>query len=197
MSQDEALQNRAEAVISEASRLHAGLGDRIGDLINIARVVTDALSSGNKVLLMGNGGSAAEAQHIATEFVCRVRRDRKPLPAIALTTDTSLLTAVSNDYSFEDVFVRQVEALCNAGDVVVGLSGSGNSENVVRALVKARELGATTVACTGRAPNRMIEAAELGIAIPTDETARAQEVQLTAWHLICELVDDLVLGSDL
>ena len=145
---------------------------------------------------MGNGGSASEAQHIAAEFVGRMRRERKALSALALTTDTSILTAVANDWDFDQIFARQIEALCSSGDVVIGLSGSGNSSNLLNGLEAARAKGAMTIVCTGTPPNQMIEMADLAIAFPTKNTARAQEMHLLMWHTICEMVDDTLIGNN-
>lgn len=145
---------------------------------------------------MGNGGSASEAQHIAAEFVGRMRRQRKALSALALTTDTSILTAVANDWDFDQIFARQIEALCSTGDVVVGLSGSGNSSNLVEGLKAASKNGAQTIACTAAPPNKMIDVAGLHIAFPTKNTARAQEMHLLMWHTICEMVDDTLIGNN-
>lgn len=162
----------------------------------IANCVSDALTAGNTIFFMGNGGAAAEAQHIAAEFVGRMRRQRKALSALALTTDTSILTAVANDWDFDQIFARQIEALCSTGDVVVGLSGSGNSSNLVEGLKAASKNGAQTIACTAAPPNKMIDVAGLHIAFPTKNTARAQEMHLLMWHTICEMVDDTLIGNN-
>ena len=165
------------------------LASKLGELTKISGAFVDALRSKKKVLLCGNGGSAADAQHVAAELVGRFAVNRQPWPAIALTTDTSVLTAVGNDFGFEEVFSRQVRALTNPGDVVVGISTSGGSENVRRALAAADELGAVTVAFTGARGGEVLAAAELGFAAPSNCTARIQELHLTAWHGVCELVE--------
>ena len=162
----------------------------------MADCVSDALTAGNTIFFMGNGGLAAEAQHIAAEFVGRMRRERTALSALALTTDASILTAISNDWDFDQVYSRQIEALCSTGDVVVGLSGSGNSSNLVNGLKAALEKGAVTIACTGTPPNQMIEIADLAMAFPTKNTARTQEMHLLMWHAICEMVDDIRIGNN-
>ncbi len=151
--------------------------------------VVGSLERGGKVVWLGNGGSAADAQHMAAELVVRYVRNRRPLASIALTTDTSILTAHPNDFEFETVFERQVRALVRPEDVVVGLSTSGNSENVVRALVAASELGATTVALTGQAPNRLSRLAQITLAVPSTETARVQEAHTFLSHVLCEALD--------
>lgn len=148
-----------------------------------------ALEAGNKVCFFGNGGSAADAQHFAAELVVRFTRNRKGLPSLAFTTDSSVLTACANDFGFESVFARQVEALCVPGDVVVGISTSGNSPNVVRGLEMARASGITTFAFTGAGGGRCGEVADHLLAVPSEVTARVQECHLIAGHLLCDLVE--------
>ena len=155
----------------------------------IAAAASSALRAGNHILLMGNGGSAADAQHIAAEIVGRFLGERRGLPAIALTTDTSALTAIANDYGYERIFARQVEAHCRPGDVVIGISTSGGSANVVAGLAQARELGAITVGLTGAKPGRVGELSDHIVAIDHPDTARVQEAHITAGHLICALID--------
>ncbi|MDQ7038922.1 MAG: D-sedoheptulose 7-phosphate isomerase [Aquificota bacterium] len=161
-------------------------------ILEVAGIMATAIKEGNKILLFGNGGSAADAQHIAAEIVGRFRRERRALPAIALTTDTSILTAVGNDYGFETVFERQVEALCLPGDVAIGITTSGNSENVVRGLKKAHDLGATTVAFTGRNGGKVAQIAHYAFVVPSYETPRIQECHITLGHVLCELIDEMV-----
>ena len=151
--------------------------------------IVQCYESGGKVLVMGNGGSAADAQHFVAELVGRYVRERPALPAIALTTDTSILTAVANDYGYNDVFRRQVEAHAKPGDVVVGISTSGNSENVCRALEAARALGATTIALGGGDGGRMKTLADLSLIVPVKETARIQEAHITIIHVVCDIVE--------
>jgi len=161
-------------------------------ILHVGQIIAQALKEGNKLLLFGNGGSAADAQHIAAEIVGRFKRERRALPAIALTTDTSILTAVGNDYGFEAVFERQVSALCMPGDVVIGITTSGNSPNVVRGLAKAHDLGATTVAFTGRDGGKVVEIAHFSFVVPSYDTARIQECHITLGHVLCEIVDRLL-----
>lgn len=149
----------------------------------------EALRSGHKVCFFGNGGSAADSQHLATEFVVRFTRNRRGIPSLAFTTDTSVLTACANDFGFETVFARQVEALCSPGDIVVGISTSGGSANVVRALEFAKEAGITSFAFTGEKGGRCGEVADLLLSVPSAVTARVQECHLIAGHLICDLVE--------
>ncbi|WPM32859.1 D-sedoheptulose 7-phosphate isomerase [Hydrogenobacter sp. T-2] len=161
-------------------------------IVEVGQIIARALKDGNKVLLFGNGGSAADAQHIAGEIVGRFKRERRALPAIALTTDTSILTAVGNDYGFERVFERQVEALCMPGDIAVGISTSGNSPNVVRGLMKAHDLGATTIAFTGRDGGKLVDIAHYSFVVPSYDTARIQECHITLGHVLCEIIDRLL-----
>jgi D-sedoheptulose 7-phosphate isomerase len=147
------------------------------------------LKSGGKILLFGNGGSAADAQHLAAEFVNRLMVERPPLAALALTTDTSILTAVANDYDFLQVFAKQVRALGRPGDLALGLSTSGDSPNVVEGLQAARGLGLKTLALSGRDGGPVAAAAELALIVPSWNTPRIQEVQITIGHVLCDLVD--------
>lgn len=155
----------------------------------VGQVMRACLQRGNKILLMGNGGSAADSQHIAAEIVGRYKRERRGLPAIALTTDTSILTAVGNDYGFEFVFSRQVEALCDAQDVVVGISTSGNSANVVKAIEVAKEAGAITVLLSGHTGGKLAAMCDYSLIMPGTETARIQEAHLFVAHSLCEIMD--------
>ena len=161
-------------------------------IIEVGSIMATAVREGNKIILFGNGGSAADAQHIAAEIVGRFKKERNALPAIALTTDTSILTAVGNDYGFETIFERQVEALCLPGDVAIGITTSGNSENVIRGLRKAHDLGATTVAFTGRNGGKVVEIAHYSFIVPSYETPRIQECHITLGHVLCEIIDELV-----
>jgi len=155
----------------------------------IATRCIESLRSGGKVCFFGNGGSAADAQHFAAEFVVRFTRNRRALPSIAFTTDTSILTACGNDFGYEAIFARQVEGLCQPGDVVVGISTSGTSSNVARGLEAAREMGVTTVAFTGSDPRRCGELADHVLSAPSDVTARIQECHLLGGHIVCDLVE--------
>lgn len=158
-------------------------------LERIAQEIAQALLRGNKVLWCGNGGSAADSQHLAAELVGRFRRERRAMPSIALTTDTSILTAIGNDYGYEQVFRRQVEALCVEGDVLVGLSTSGNSRNVCLALEAARSLGAFTVAFTGAGGGAMKHVADLALCVASKDTARIQEGHILCGHMLCDWVE--------
>ncbi len=165
--------------------------DRIAGIV---RVICTALESGNKILIYGNGGSAADAQHLAAELVGRFARERRPLAAIALTTDTSILTSVGNDYGFEQVFVRQVRALGRRGDVSIAISTSGNSPNVCAASAAAREMGLVTVGLTGADGGKLAASVAHPLVVPCRTTARIQEVHIMIGHILCELVDETMKG---
>lgn len=156
---------------------------------NACELITACLKRGNKVLLFGNGGSAGDAQHIAAEFTGRFVKERKSLPAIALTTDTSAITAIANDYGFERIFERQVEGLANSGDVLIGISTSGNSMNVIKALETGKSMGCNTIGLSGRDGGIMNDSCELNIVIPSNVTARIQEMHILIGHIICNAVD--------
>lgn len=152
-------------------------------------LLVETLGRGSKLLVMGNGGSAADAQHFAAEIVGRFKLERRALPAIALTTDSSILTAVGNDYGFDNVFRRQVEALVTPGDVVFGISTSGSSKNVHAALLLAAELGCQTVGLLGRDGGSIKEIVDIALVVPSDDTPRIQEGHITLIHIICDLVE--------
>ncbi len=154
-----------------------------------------ALGGSGKVLLFGNGGSAADSQHIAAELMGRFARERRALPAIALTVNTSNLTAISNDYSYEEVFARQIEALGRPGDVAVGISTSGNSPNVVKALERAKAAGLVTQALTGQRGGKCAEVADLALRAPSNDTPRIQELHITVGHIVCDLVEEALFGG--
>ena len=159
--------------------------------------MTAAFKAGNKILSCGNGGSAADAQHFSAELVCRFERERPGLPAVALTTDTSALTAISNDYDYDEVFAKQVNALGQAGDVLLAISTSGNSANVIRAIQTAHEKGLTVVALTGRDGGNitsLLQERDVEIRVPSDSTARIQEVHLLTIHCLCHQIDEVLFG---
>ncbi len=158
-------------------------------LEKVATRLTRALLEGNKILLCGNGGSAADAQHLAAELVGRFRRDRPGLAAVALSADAAVLTGIANDFGFHEVYARQVEAVCSPGDVFVGISTSGNSRNVYIALLRARELGAFTVAITGEHGGRLGGAADIWVRIPSHDTARIQEAYMLCGHMLCDWIE--------
>jgi D-sedoheptulose 7-phosphate isomerase len=162
-----------------------------GDIETACEMITSAIKSGNKVLLAGNGGSAADAQHIAAELSGRFVKDRKALPGIALTTDTSALTSIANDYGYEHVFSRQVEALASKDDLFIGISTSGNSRGILNAFESARKLNCKTLGLSGRDGGKMNGLCDLNIVVPSDITARIQEMHILIGHILCKAVDDL------
>jgi D-sedoheptulose 7-phosphate isomerase len=168
------------------------LKENLRTLRAVIAVLAQRLEAGNKILLFGNGGSAADAQHIAAEFVNRFTMERPPLPAISLTTDVSVLTSISNDYSFSEVFAKQLKAIGRTGDVAIGISTSGNSANVVRAFEVAKEIGIITIALTGNNGGTIAEMADHSLVVPSNNTPRIQEVHITVGHVICEMVEHLL-----
>ena len=175
--------------IAEHLDVIRGVEEQTELLETIARVMTDALRDGGQILWCGNGGSAGDSQHLAAEIVGRFRRERRGMASIALTTDTSVLTSIANDYGYEAVFARQVEALGRAGDVLVGISTSGNSHNVICALETARAQGLTTVAFTGEGGGRMAVLVDHLFAVGSRDTARVQEAHILAGHMICDWIE--------
>lgn len=188
--QSETLESAMLKIMADSIAAHQRLVDQsLPVLVEVAQSFIRAIRSGHKILLFGNGGSAADAQHVAGELVGRFHRESEPWPAIALTTDTSILTAVGNDWQFEDVFSRQVRALVRPGDVVAGISTSGRSPNVLHGLEAARKLGAFTIGFTGSKGVAMKEYADVCFLAPAEHTPRIQELHILAWHSICELVE--------
>jgi D-sedoheptulose 7-phosphate isomerase len=185
-----------EAAFTEAIRLHdRALREDAGVLLAAADAVSRVLAAGGRVLVCGNGGSAADAQHFAAELVGRFTRERQALAAVALTTDTSILTAVANDYGYERVFARQVEALGQPGDVLLGISTSGRSPNVLAAQASARSRQMATIALTGGDGGPIGAVADVHVNVPSPSTARTQEVHRTMLHVICELVEAGLSGD--
>ena len=176
--------------LEESASLKRAIADQMADDIELAaKAIIACYARGGKVLLCGNGGSAGDAQHIAGEFVGRFLRERRAVPAIALTTDTSILTAIGNDYGFDQVFSRQAEAHVNAGDVFIGISTSGNSDNVLRAFEVASERGATTVGLTGNDGGELARAADIALTVPSNSTPRIQEGHNVIAHVLCDLAE--------
>ena len=189
-------ENTLRRITEDSLRAHEKLLiESMPMLAEIASVITRALTAGRRIYFCGNGGSAADAQHVAAELVGRFALEREPFPALALTTDTSILTAVGNDWDFKDIFSRQVRAHARAGDIVVGISTSGKSANVVRALEVARDCGAVTLAFTGRNGGAVAKAADLSFKAPDAATPRVQELHLLAWHGICEVVEAAMVSK--
>jgi len=165
-------------------------------VVEAGRLTAEAMKNGRKLLVCGNGGSAADSQHLVAEFVSRLTVDRPALRAIALTTDTSILTAIGNDYSYDNVFERQVEALGQSGDVLLAISTSGNSKNCVKALKLAKQIGLTTVAYTGNKGGAMAELADINVIIPSSVTMNIQESHLALEHIFCMVVERCYFGAD-
>jgi D-sedoheptulose 7-phosphate isomerase len=191
--------DRVREYLLETSRTASRTAERCApEILGAAAAIVASVREGGKILFCGNGGSAGDAQHLATEFVSTLTLDRRraAIPAIALTTDTSLLTAVANDFGFESVFARQVEALGRPGDVLVGISTSGNSENVVRAFAQAKAGGLRTISLTGESGGMLAPAADIQIRVPSSETSHIQEAHIAVGQLIAFLVQDELYPAD-
>lgn len=191
MSQDvlKALDSHQEVVAQVKQTL-------VGSITACAELLVGALAAGQKILIMGNGGSAADAQHMAAELVGRFLLERKALPAIALTTNTSNLTAIGNDYGYDDIFKRQVEALTQPGDVLIGISTSGNSRNVLSAMKLGSQLGAKTIGLLGRDGGEIGRCVDLNVTVPSQETPRIQEAHLVIIHILCDLIEKELFSSE-
>lgn len=195
MRETNTFQERVIASIEESiatKKRLLGSKQAIATMARVSQVLVDALQEGNKVLLFGNGGSAADAQHVAAEFVGRFAFDRPALAALALSVNTSCVTAIGNDYGFELVFARQIEALGRAGDVAIGISTSGNSPNVLRGVSAAKKMGMHTVALTGSTGGRLKDVVDCCVCAPSDETPRIQECHILIGHVIAELVEQTI-----
>jgi D-sedoheptulose 7-phosphate isomerase len=184
-----------QSLVDSIAAKEAFYNDHKDKLFALVEMVIDSFAVGGKLLLCGNGGSAADAQHLAAEFVNRFLINRKPLPALALTTDTSILTSVGNDFSYDDIFAKQVQALGNTDDVFLGISTSGNSPNVVRAVDAAKKVGMKTVVLTGGNGGILAEQVDLSLVVPSDKTPHIQETHLWIEHMLCWLVDERMFGS--
>jgi D-sedoheptulose 7-phosphate isomerase len=159
----------------------------------IAGVIKSQLFGNGKILLIGNGGSAADAQHIAAEFIGRFKEEKSPLPAIALTTDSSIISAIGNDYGFENIFAKQVEALGNLGDILIAISTSGNSPNIIKAVNIARQRGLISICLTGKNGGILKEISDYSLVIPSNDTARIQEMHILLGHIFCEYIDSVLV----
>jgi len=189
------MRNVAEAALKQAIEVHQEfLGSGLDQAVAAAQLISRCLAGGGKLMSMGNGGSAADAQHLAAELVNRFMMERPGLPALALTTDTSVLTSVANDYDYKEIFSKQIKALAGEGDVVLGLSTSGRSPNVLAGLTAARQRGLATLGLTGRHAEAMEPLCDVLIQVPSDLTPRIQEIHAFCVHLICELVDLTLFG---
>jgi len=192
----DAMRHEIAKRLEEGARIKKALAEsRIDQIVSMVRLIVTAYKAGGKVVLFGNGGSAADAQHIAGELVGKLILERRAFPAIALTTNTSTLTAVANDYGYDVVFSRQIEALVDEKDVVVGISTSGNSPNVVEATKLAKTKGAKTIVLTGSGGGKLAGVADLALIVPSDTTPRIQEAHITIGHIVCELVEKELSGT--
>lgn len=183
------------SAVEDHSRVIAKLKDNHQSVIDASELIQKTLASGNKLLLCGNGGSAADSQHIAAEFMVRFAEERRALPAIALTTDTSILTAHTNDYEFSTVFSRQIEALGQPGDCLIAISTSGNSDNIIKATKQAKALGLSVIGMTGEQGGVMRELVDIHVAAPSNVTARVQEAHILVGHWWCQSVDLAVVEN--
>ncbi len=189
------MNNNPGSIIGEAFRRHIkvaeeSLAQLLPEVQKAAELLLEVVKSGSKILVCGNGGSAADAQHFAGEWVCRYKKDRKPLAAVALTVDTSALTAIGNDYGFDNVFSRQVEALGNNGDALVAFTTSGKSKNILDAIQAAKTMGLKIIALSGEKGGGLRDVADVSIIVPSEETARIQEIHELIYHIWCEFIDE-------
>ncbi|MDI6776215.1 MAG: D-sedoheptulose 7-phosphate isomerase [Syntrophales bacterium] len=177
-------------IFRESSQLkEIFVNENLNRIVNVVEAVTGVLKTGNKILLFGNGGSAADAQHLAAEFINRFIIERPPLPAIALTTDTSVITSIGNDYDFSEIFSKQIKAIGQQGDIAWGISTSGNSPNVVKALEIAKKIGMITIGLTGKDGGKIAQMVDYSLHVSSQSVPRIQEVHITLGHVICEMVD--------
>jgi len=189
------MEKRIEATISQTIAVQQRLLDQVPLISEIGHRLADVFRDGGSVYVMGNGGSAADAQHMAGELVGRFLMERIPLPCQAFSTDTSVLTSIANDYGIEEVFLKQVEAFVDEGDAVVGITTSGSSPNVVRAVGRARDLGAVTIGLTGGTGGALVGVCDLALVVASDQTPRIQEAHATVIHILCDLVEQLLFAS--
>ena len=188
---DPKAETKAASILREAIRIKQEIKKHhIAKIIKISEVIASAIDAGGKILIFGNGGSASDAQHIAAELVGRFQKERKAYPALALTTNTSVLTALANDYSYDIVFARQVAALAAKGDVAIGISTSGKARNVINGIKEAKRRGLKTVVLTGGSGGELVHLADSSVVVPSTVTARIQEAHITIAHIICELVEN-------
>jgi len=183
------MQNEIISILDESIKIKEDLKNQIQLIVDISEKIIECYQNNNKVVLFGNGGSAADAQHIAAEFVGKFYMDRDSLPALALCTNTSNLTATGNDFGYDKVFERQVSSLVNKGDIVIGISTSGNSPNVIKGLEKAKQKGAITIGFTGKKENNIEKITDYCLKVPSIDTPRIQEGHITVGHIICYLVE--------
>lgn len=185
------MRDRIKAILLESIKVKEDLlRTNLDKIKEIATIIVNCLRKNGKVILFGNGGSASDSQHIAAELIGRFRKNRNALPAIALTSNTSILTALANDYGFTEIFKKQIEALGNKNDVVIGISTSGRTENVILGIKQAKKMGLKTVALTGKDGGKLANLADVSLMVPSSVTARIQEAHITIGHIVCELVEE-------
>jgi D-sedoheptulose 7-phosphate isomerase len=190
------MKDSIQKIFEESARVKVAFArENVDRIVEVVQLIAQAFREGRKVLLFGNGGSATDASHIAAEFVNRFLMERPPLPAIALNTDPAVMTSISNDYSYEQVFSKQLAALGHEGDVVIGISTSGNSPNVIKALETAKKNGLKTVVLTGGAGGKMKNMADYTFVVPSKHTPHIQETHITLGHIICQMVDEELFGT--
>lgn len=189
------MEEEIKTILNENKNIIEQLKNYSKIIAQISQIIINAYTQNKKVILFGNGGSAADAQHIAAEFVGKFYKNRKALPALAFHTNTSVLTATANDFGYDKVFERQVSAHVNKGDIVIGISTSGNSPNVIKGILRAKELGAITIGLTGQKENKLEKITNYCIKIPSDDTPRIQEGHITIGHIICYLVEKNLFNS--
>ena len=189
-SSSQEIKNKIKRIFSDALKVkQKSLENNLNDMAKAVAVVLSVLKGGGKIILFGNGGSAADSQHLAAEFIGRFQKERRSIPAIALTTDTSILTALSNDYGFDIVFARQIEGLGRRKDIAIALSTSGNSKNVVEGLKAAKKKGMKTISLTGGNGGKVARMTDISLIVPSKNTARVQESHICMAHAICDLVE--------
>lgn len=185
------MENKIKKIINESITVKEKvILNCLSDIEKIINLCIKSLNSGGKIIFCGNGGSAADSQHLACEFVVRFKKNRKSQPALALTTNTSILTAIGNDYGYDMVFARQLESLSDKNDILIAISTSGKAKNVIEAVKKAKEIGIKTVALTGENGKKFAKSCDLSFIAPSKDTARIQEAHICAGHIICELIED-------
>jgi D-sedoheptulose 7-phosphate isomerase len=190
-SRQEIIRNELKESIETKNQVLKSL---VPQIEKAAQIMIDALKAGNKIMFFGNGGSAADSQHLAAELIGRYRKERKSLPAVALTTDTSILTAVGNDYGFDIIFSRQIEGLARPGDVAFGISTSGNSSNVIKGMEKAKENKCRTIGLLGCGGGKIAKSVDAAIIVPSQITPRIQENHITIGHILCQLIEQEIFG---
>jgi len=184
------MEDRIVKIFKESSQIKdVFIGENLDVIVAVVEAITAALKAGNKILLFGNGGSAADAQHLAAEFINRFIIERPPLPAIALSTDTSVITSIGNDYDFSEIFSKQIRAIGQAGDIAWGISTSGSSPNVIKAIEAAKKIGMVTIGLSGKDGGEIAKIVDYSLNVSSSSTPRVQEVHITVGHVICEMID--------